>query len=134
MGCWNETCGLTNLPILYREPTVMVFLAILPQKGYACYTTDYAEPISLPIYGKHNSYGTLEDFENEADASAFLDRFSFGNTEKNQKVPFTNLDTLQKDVENLKVQTWTACQLSKVLFKRSAWDAMIAWQEQHFVC
>lgn len=62
MGCWNETCALTNLPIFIDEDVVM--LVTIPYM-----TTDYshlhywddAAPMVLPIYGKYDDYGSIKD-------------------------------------------------------------------------
>lgn len=63
MGCWNETCLITNLPIYYGEECVFI---------RTTYKTDYRErqicvPVSLPIMGKYNDYGGLVEITNDFD-------------------------------------------------------------------
>lgn len=69
MGCWNGTCGLSNLPIKNGEEIV---LFIVKEKnllncngGGYCYPTDLFEPISLPIVGEYDDYGAIENIKNE---------------------------------------------------------------------
>jgi hypothetical protein len=130
MGCWNETCGLTNLPILENESAVLVLLAIQSNITSACYTSDFAEPVALPIFGKYNSYGEVEQVTNEADVNAFLQAMHFGEVDTNLKVSINDVYELQTHLEGLSVQTWKVLRLSKVMFKRSAWDAILAHQEK----
>jgi len=61
MGCWNETCGLTNLPIRYNDEVVGFLLLenSYPEIDYHCnglYTL-----MSLPFTGKYNNYGCLKE-------------------------------------------------------------------------
>lgn len=57
MGCWNQTCGLSNLPILGGEPVVVVLCC------YARYgSSNEGEwfPVSLPVEGEYDEYGFIE--------------------------------------------------------------------------
>lgn len=67
MGCWNGTCAITNLPILYGEPCRIVFLRQSIQANDAgggfCYTEGLWHPASLPIPAKYNDYGAVEDYD-----------------------------------------------------------------------
>lgn len=67
MDYYNVTCGLTNLPIT-KDDEVVVFL--LKEKslselkgGQFCYTDDLFMPITPPIYGKYDGYGSITDTE-----------------------------------------------------------------------
>lgn len=63
MGCWNETCMLTNLPILTGDEVI----AFLIQRNYmpnaGCNPDGNFRPITLPIVGRYDDYGGLEDIE-----------------------------------------------------------------------
>lgn len=61
MGCWNKTCGLTQLPIHDGE-RVITFLLVKKEGGYQsyCYNNWAWELIPLPIYGKYDDYGWME--------------------------------------------------------------------------
>lgn len=61
MGCWNQTCGISNLHIRAGQD-VMVF-AMVKNNGLdsLCYTTPFYAPVMLPFYAKYNDYGGGED-------------------------------------------------------------------------
>lgn len=60
MGCWNKTCGLSNLHITAGED---VYVFVLEQNPHhdRCYTTAFYRPVLLPFYSKYNDYGGGED-------------------------------------------------------------------------
>ena len=64
MGCWNQTCSLTTLPITYGDEIVLIPLVENynnPIAGLTYYVNDNYEVFGLPIYGKYNDYGGIED-------------------------------------------------------------------------
>lgn len=66
MGCWNGTCGLTRLPILEGDRTVLVVLRQRARDltgGGIVYQNDVFEPITPPIKGVYNDYGNIEYIE-----------------------------------------------------------------------
>lgn len=70
MGCWNETCMVSNLPILGGEECA---IAILLEQGtpYLGITPiDKYMPLAI-IHGEYNEYGHLENID-EAEESALL--------------------------------------------------------------
>lgn len=71
MGCWNETCMVSNLPIGYKDPIIAYLISYdnyKDQKDFSgtCYTTDKSFPISLPIKCNYNDYGSIKNY-NEND-------------------------------------------------------------------
>lgn len=65
MGCWNVTCGLTNLPIRNNDEIVQI---IVKGNGkisaiHSHYANDYFSPVGLPLYGTYNDYGAIEQVE-----------------------------------------------------------------------
>lgn len=66
MGCWNHTCAVTNLPILYGEEVEVILLKSqgrVPDKASFCYPYTYYTPIPLTFHGKYNDYGAVEECE-----------------------------------------------------------------------
>jgi len=70
MGCWCETCGITQLPINAGDK-VRVFV-LTSEDSYAfskggaggggtCYSTDRWAPIGPPIQGEYDDYGGVEN-------------------------------------------------------------------------
>lgn len=68
MGYWNETCMLTHLPIEEGEDTVCVFIAQQPGDRDTVYSDTIYAPISLPLFGKYDDYGRLENFATDFDS------------------------------------------------------------------
>lgn len=67
MGCWNETCGLSHLPIKYKEDVRFVILFEVnghKRKEGIYYNDEYA-PLCLPMSGKYNDYGSIENVDIE---------------------------------------------------------------------
>lgn len=67
MGCWNQTCMLSRLPIRAGDDVVCYVLAQNHNRekmgGGSVYSTDLWSPVMVPIYGKYDDYGRVEDFE-----------------------------------------------------------------------
>ena len=65
MGCWNGTCMVSNLPIISGDKIKLIILSGYPNQklsgaGYV-YITGKTEPYCLPISGRYNDYGMIED-------------------------------------------------------------------------
>ena len=64
MGSWYATCGVSNLPILDNDETVLFILegrhqnVLLGSDGF-CYADTFFEPI-LPLFAKYYDYGDFE--------------------------------------------------------------------------
>jgi hypothetical protein len=106
MGCWNKTCGITQLPIMAGEPVVYF---IIYQSGKAdnfpCYSSSLGwSIIPIPIYGKYDDYGGCEDDPNQEYKYSFIkqalsshlvdcrDDFEKSQTEYND--PFVNGESI----------------------------------------
>lgn len=80
MGCWNGTCGISQLPILCGDNVTACLIAV-PQNirigasGY-CYITGFASPITMPFYGSYNDYGGIEDVKMNYNTKLICDKFS----------------------------------------------------------
>lgn len=103
MGCWNETCGVTQLPINHGDK-VRVFVLFSSEcwrgaaGGGTCYTTDRWTPIGAPVQGVYDDYGGIEKIVNN-DASKFLlkiirERWVPVEDDKDEKIPPVNKLTL----------------------------------------
>jgi hypothetical protein len=60
MGCWNKTCGLSNLHITAGTP-VYVFVLEKNKDYDACYSTGLFAPLLLPFESVYDDYGGGED-------------------------------------------------------------------------
>lgn len=61
MGCWNKTCGLSNLPIHAGEPVMVFTLVQRNDISDFCYSTALYSPVLLPFYSEYNDYGAGEN-------------------------------------------------------------------------
>lgn len=62
MGCWNNTCGLTNLPIIAGEA---VYVFPIKEKDLSKYRSHYYstalyQPVLVPFVAEYNDYGAGE--------------------------------------------------------------------------
>lgn len=60
MGCWNKTCGLSNLHITAGTP-VYVFVLEKNKTYDHCYSTGLFSPVLLPFESTYDDYGGGED-------------------------------------------------------------------------
>lgn len=60
MGCWNKTCGLSNLHITAGTP-VYVFVLEKNKDYDHCYSTSLFTPLLLPFESVYDDYGGGED-------------------------------------------------------------------------
>ena len=60
MGCWNKTCGLSNLHITAGTP---VYVFVLEKNAHYdhCYSTSLFSPLLLPFESTYDDYGGGED-------------------------------------------------------------------------
>lgn len=80
MGCWNETCGLTQMPICGGDK-VRLFLLVEhaypkhlgPRDHVMHYSADLWRPFGLPLKGTYDEYGGLEDIEEDCMSDFLLE-------------------------------------------------------------
>lgn len=60
MGCWNQTCGITQLHITAGEKVMVFPLVQSPQDNLRC-TTPYWTPFPISFVSHYNDYGAGED-------------------------------------------------------------------------
>lgn len=60
MGCWNKTCGLSNLHITSGTP-VYVFVLEKNKDYDQCYATSLFSPVLLPFESEYDDYGGGEN-------------------------------------------------------------------------
>lgn len=60
MGCWNGTCGISQLHINYGEDVLVVPIINQPPTDF-CYPSSMWVPAPLSFWSKYNDYGAGED-------------------------------------------------------------------------
>lgn len=74
MGCYNTTGFVSGLSVRCSDPIVAIPCVIVNRGKYSptnYYTTSQLKPISLPLYGKYDDYGSIEDIEDTPSARAW---------------------------------------------------------------
>ena len=61
MGCWNKTCGLSNLHITSGTPVYVFMLERNKEDNDRCYATSFWKPTLLPFLSHYNDYGGGEN-------------------------------------------------------------------------
>lgn len=76
MGCWNETCGISQMPIEGGDP-VRMFLIVEAEHwdegGALYYSTDLWKPFGLPLKGTYDEYGRIENIEEDVLSNLLLE-------------------------------------------------------------
>ena len=73
MGCYNETCALTRLPILAGDRCALLFVAPQPYgRRSPCHPWGLYVPVAPLFYGTYDDYGNLEDIEDDPEALGLL--------------------------------------------------------------
>jgi hypothetical protein len=83
VGCWNGTCGISNLPIHAGDEVVALLIEVLKQEpedqmegqSGTCYASDFAFPITAPFEAIYNDYGGLEEIKETALTDLIKTRF-----------------------------------------------------------
>lgn len=80
MGCWNGTCGISQLPIISGNK-VKAFLLLQSRhqkeiKGSGTnYAMDYFAPFFLPVTAKYDDYGSICHIEEDWNTKFLLEKF-----------------------------------------------------------
>lgn len=61
MGCWNKTCGISQLPIIAGERVYTFVLQKNPDETERCYSTAFWAPYPLPFECDYDDYGGGEN-------------------------------------------------------------------------
>lgn len=80
MGCWNGTCGISQLPIL-AGTKVKAYLMLQSEFAQGiggsgtCYTTGYFRPWFFPVSAEYNDYGSIERIQEDWNSKYMLATF-----------------------------------------------------------
>jgi hypothetical protein len=127
MGCWNGTCGLSNLSIRYNEPVKIVFLECDVQNvscdgdGF-CFNYKYGKPISHPISAKYNDYGYVEDVSDSELNEQFISQLR--KYLNNDNLDFKDIQRIIRKGENVYRGIHGEHYLGYILFKDSIFQEL----------
>ena len=64
MGCFDSNCCITGLPITYKDPIKMGLISSVSE-DHVCHVGDAYQFWTLPISGRYNDYGSIEEIPDE---------------------------------------------------------------------
>ncbi len=79
MGSWNMTCGLSGLPIKYKDKAyAFILIAVEDKADISIYThpKNSWHPVMLPFLGIYNEYGTLDKITEDENTEGILNYFN----------------------------------------------------------
>jgi len=91
MGSWNGTCQMSHLPIRAGDKIVLI-------PTYSKYGT---KPIGLPIIGKYNDYGSIENIDNMEVANVFWRHMKAGIQSSDIKCNSKDLGDIYKVLDSV---------------------------------
>ena len=118
MGCFNKVGFYSNLPIKCQDDIVYFICATFGKLTDNIYCHDMVEPICLPIFGKYDEYGSIDDIIKDKNVTAIeklfgnnIERiiniieecqyFSLNDIENNRREIKTRKEPFIKDYENI---------------------------------
>ena len=117
MGCWAGTDALTQLAIHAGDSCRLIIL--LPYKwgtnmgGGYCYSSGLYEPFALPLKGKYNDYGCIDEIEEDANTQFivrwFEESFQKGDIQFSERAH--DLDKYDKIIPKEKKPSFTIQQI-----------------------
>lgn len=131
MGCWNESCMISHLPIFYGEDVYGFLLLEYPFDQQFCYATGRYSPIAV-VLGKYDDYGGIEEIENEAIMAPVIQDFlvKSGFTFDGKPIDELEFKELFSTNGQLQQKKWRASQrnetkTARVLIKASVLDHLL---------
>lgn len=61
MGCWNDTCAISNLHVGYGADVVVLMLLENRERKEFVYSNALYDVCPIPFYGKYDDYGGVDD-------------------------------------------------------------------------
>ncbi len=99
MGCWNETCGLTQNTINAGEKVYAVIILNNSSVQKSCYGDGVSAPMSFVIKAQYNDCGCIENAVDDFSSRSALALFN--QYYKDEKLVLTN-DVLKEAQQNAK--------------------------------
>lgn len=125
MGCWNATCGISQLPIMHRDPIRLFLLGrgtsvTHDGRGGFCYPTGLWSPIGLPFVGTYDDYGGIEDPKQVAEELSKKVLAEYGIKDTSKKF----LDEVERGKISLS-QFGKVAPIGQVLVREDVWQATL---------
>lgn len=115
MGSWNETCGVTHMPIMEGDRVQLLLLQYVgkikddqyPQNHAGqCYANETWSPRALPFSGTYNDYGTIENWVESWNTHFICEGFQSDLVERAANPEKHEPGIRKSDVSIENIQTW----------------------------
>lgn len=129
MGCWNETCMLSHLPIMMDDAIKVIILIKRNNEPRSenVYFDDGYTPLTFPFDATYNDYGGIEDFDLSAYTLAQIASAKLF-TKEDTPYEFTSVEQLIDDINQTDVYIKTAMGMRKlecVYIHKKLYDTLI---------
>lgn len=127
MGCWNETCGITQIPIQSGDPVALVLIGHVGDHNRdhagSCYINEQWSPKFLPIFGSYNDYGGLQDIQQDWNTQFILEqlRQDLAETRLTATREPIKLPHVQRELDTLDLDTMTLEDVLKQIHQDRIW-------------
>lgn len=127
MGSWNATCGISHLPIRYRDPVKLLVVRYSNYKGFhECggmlhHSDDIFQPIGVALEGKYDDYGMPEDFKKTPGSQWLQEKLSLSFSGKDRFDPVVLDERVKKDDLPLDIATASLEQLVRAVERGGVW-------------
>lgn len=133
MGCFNVACNLSGLPICHGD-RIKLLITIPPMAGSKatslCYPGDIRTPCFLPISGKYDDYGAIEEVVEDNNTALIVSFFKEAEINKwlrfsdRKRDGVNNLKEIEWWIDNIACEGFTISTHSQVLRLKSDGDHM----------
>lgn len=126
MGCWNETCALSKLPIHLGEPVVVIITAgKATVAGPNFYYDDESCMLSFPVRGLYNEYGSIENAEMSDITKEYITQTEFLDKD-GEKYEFSTMEDFFYDVSDLSIKSGQdTYYLDRIMIHARLWDNIL---------
>lgn len=130
MGCYNETDGITQLPINYGDK-VRVFILAYQNHEIEGSGTSYSNeiwcPLSVGIQGTYNDYGGIENIVENFDTEIIINRLKEGLVYFKGKITIENIVYELQDPVYFKLPMVKESQLGVMFVLEEIYQAMVSF-------
>lgn len=135
MGCWNETCMVSNMPIEYGEEVVMLIIQENRLDSNGAYYNSYWFLCSV-MFGEYNDYGGIENVYNSDFALEWLKDNLMSREQGENR--FHDHAVTPDDIDIEKLNKWfhgdrcqakdvmdNTCSVQRAYVRKDIWDYLV---------
>lgn len=128
MGCWNGTCMISRLPIYEGDDIKLVItMKMWDLSGSSfCYSDEVYKPAFLPLEGKYNDYGMIEDIKEDFNLKLIMEYLKYKYPIINDNEDYSIYDFLECiERDNIKDGNGNDINISFVMIHKYIYDSIV---------